>query len=488
MKKPTIHAALREALFVFLMVLTAYGYFSSERDVNINSRLALVKAFVDEGRLEIDSYHNTELYTVDKAYFNGHYYSDKAIGASMLGVAAYYPVRWAYYQIGVRLTPRLFREWITFLAVSLPAAFLAPFLYVLAGQLGVGRFKALLIALGISLGTPLYKYSTAFYGHTLAAVLYFIAFLIWFYARRKGSVSLSMAFASAVLLGFMVITEYPTVLLLVLLAFYILYTLGQTRQILDWKIYIVLALGFVVSVSPQLLYNYSIYGSPFTTGYSYESNPEFQAAHAANIMGIGLPDLRIFFYQTLHPSLGVVWQSPLLILAAGGWFFMAQKKEYRAELFLSILAVILFTLLISGYYMWWGGVALAPRHIIPILPLFALPLLFLPDRFWLALWISSLISIFQNFLMAASGYTGLYEYFETLISGNHIKEYTGMLIYKVCLPNVLAGDLMSNRGQTLFNLQGAASLMPLLVLELGIIAGYVAQILRLKLWAGFTQK
>ncbi|KAA0257908.1 MAG: hypothetical protein EDM79_19850, partial [Chloroflexi bacterium] len=234
--------------------------------------------------------------------------------------------------------------------------------------------------------------------------------------------------------------------------------------------------------------NYSIYGSPFTTGYSYESNAEFQAAHAANIMGIGIPDLRIFFYQTLHPSLGVVWQSPVLIPAVGGWFFMARNREYRPELLFSLSGVILFILLISGYYMWWGGVALTPRHIIPILPLFALPLLFLPERFSWALFLLVPASIFQNLLMTASGYTGLYEFFETLISGNLIGEYTGMLVYEICLPNILAGDLMSNRGQNLFNLQGAASLTPLLVLELGIMAGYVIQISHPKYWIRFTKK
>ena len=119
---------LHEAILIFLMVVIGYGYFSSERDSNINSRLALVKAIVDEGRFEIDSYHNSELYTTDKSYFNGHYYSDKAIGTAVLGAIAYYPVRWIYVHAGIRLTPRLFREWLTFLAVSLPTALIAPFL------------------------------------------------------------------------------------------------------------------------------------------------------------------------------------------------------------------------------------------------------------------------------------------------------------------------------------------------------------------------
>lgn len=465
MKNPVNYTILRDAFFVFLVVLLAYGYFSSERDVNINSRLALVKAFVDEGQLEIDSYHNTELYTVDKAFFNGHYYSDKAIGTSVLGIAAYYPVRWAYYQLGERLTPRLFREWMTFLAVSLPAALLAPFIYILASEMRKNRLAAWLMTLAISLGTPLYKYSTAFYGHALAAVFYFLAFFIWFHAKRNGKISLPIIFISAVLLGLTVITEYPTALLVLLLSFYILHVLLHLKLALNWKIYSLMALGFLLPISLQLAYNYSIFGSFFTTGYSHEANVKFQAAHAADFMGIGMPDLRVLFYQTLHPSLGVFWQSPVLILAVSGFFFMARRKEYRAELAFIGSTALLFTLLISGYYMWWGGVALTPRHLIPILPLFALPLIFLPNQFTWALLGTTLLSIFQNLIMTASGYTGLYEYFKTLISGKYIVEYTGMLIYKICLPNVLTGDLMNNRGLQWAGLQGWVSLVPLLIAE-----------------------
>src|SRR3990172_4032456 len=163
--KPLSQKLLGEAVLVFVMVLIAYGYFSAERDVNINSRLALVKAFVDEGRLEIDSYHNTELYTVDKSFFNGHYYSDKAIGSSMLGILAYYPVRWIYVHEDVRLTPRLFREWLTFLSISLPTALLAPLFYVLTKQITKSAGRGLILSLAISLGTPLFTYGTAFYGH-----------------------------------------------------------------------------------------------------------------------------------------------------------------------------------------------------------------------------------------------------------------------------------------------------------------------------------
>ena len=77
---------------VFLVTITFYGYFIRPLDYNIASRLGLVKAIVEEGNLSIDRYHEGEFFTLDKAFFNGHYYSDKAIGASLLGALVYLPI------------------------------------------------------------------------------------------------------------------------------------------------------------------------------------------------------------------------------------------------------------------------------------------------------------------------------------------------------------------------------------------------------------
>jgi hypothetical protein len=469
MEKSLNRITLHQAILIFLMVVIGYGYFSSERDANINSRLALVKAFVDEGRFEIDSYHNTELYTSDKSFFNGHYYSDKAIGTAVLGVVAYYPVRWIYAHEGIRLTPRLFREWLTFLAVSLPTALIAPFLFVLIKQITANTTMSLIITLSISLGTTLYKYGTAFFGHTLAAVFYFLAFLIWFYARRQRSISMPLTFISTFLLGFMVITEYPTLVLVFLLSPYILFTLYESRQLTNWKIYVIMAIGFVIPICLLLYYNNNIFGTPFTTGYSHEYVPMFRAAHATNFMGIGWPDLRVFFYQTFHPSLGIFWQSPVLLLAIIGWFFMAKMEEYRIEMYLTIGVIVLYILFFSGYFDWPGGVTFTPRHLIPILPFFALPLAFIPKKFTIPLLIAGLISIFQNLLMAASGFEGLYEYIHALLDGPYVLGNKGMLFYKVCLPNVINGFLMNNRGIQLLHLEGPGSLLPLLFLEIGLL-------------------
>jgi len=460
----------REAVLVFLVTLVAYGYFSSERDVNINSRLALVKAVVDEGRLEIDSYHSAELYTNDKAFFNGHYYSDKAIGASVLGVAAYYPVRWVYYQMNLHLTPRAFREWVTFLAVSLPAAMLAPFLYLFVRLLNRKRGTAFLVTMGICLGTPLFKYGTAFYGHTLAAVFFFLAFLIWVRIRQKSTAPLFSVFISGFLMGFTLITEYPTAILLFTLSIYIFVTLYGIQQHWNWKIYAALFLGFGVPVLLLALYNLRVYGSPFTVGYLHEADSTFREAHATSFMGINLPNALVMYYMTFHPMLGIFWQSPVLLLGFVGWGFMTSHKEARLEMTFSLVSVLLFISVISGYYMWWGGVAFTPRHLVPILPLFVIPLAFLPERLSPLVLAAVAVSFFQNLLITASAETGLVEFLGSAIKGNLIPLDPGSVVYKIGLPNVINGEMMNNRAVQFPGLEGPKSFIPLLCIEALLVA------------------
>lgn len=469
----SVQKNLREAITIFVIVLLAYGYFSFDLDWNINSRLALVKAFVDEGVFEIDSYHMTEMGTGDKAFINGHYYSDKAIGSSVLGVMIYYPVRWFYSARGVLLSTQMFFKLLTFFAISLPSALIAPFLYLLVKHLTSDSMKALIVTLGISLGTPLFKYSTAYYGHSLAAAAYFFAALIWFYARRRKNVSLRLAFISSVLLGYMVITEYPTALLLSLLAPYILYTLYESGQLFNWKIYAGMAVGFLLPICLLLYYNNSIFGSPFATGYSFEAKESFKLAHGRSFMGISRPDLHILWYQTFQPAFGMFWQGPILVLALPGWFYMFKTRDYRVEAVFSITVVFLYILMFSGYYMWWGGQSFGPRHLIPVLPLFALPLAFVPKKLLIPLTLGLLVSVFQNLVLTASGFTGMgdyiFGYLKPAWAGQHIFEPRGMLVYDICLPNVMQGNLMSNRGMDIFGLNGISSLFPLLFFELGLL-------------------
>ena len=87
----SIQSKVRIRLLLFVLAFINFAYFfHTEPGWNINSRLALSYAIVDYGTVRIDNYHEkTAFETGDKAFFRGHYYSDKIIGTSFLGSFPY---------------------------------------------------------------------------------------------------------------------------------------------------------------------------------------------------------------------------------------------------------------------------------------------------------------------------------------------------------------------------------------------------------------
>src|SRR3989338_809626 len=80
----------KKELKLFLTFLTIYAIFTQFIGPNESSHLDLTRAIIDEHRFEIDSYHNN---TIDKRFYNGHFYSDKAPGLSFLAVPIYIVTR-----------------------------------------------------------------------------------------------------------------------------------------------------------------------------------------------------------------------------------------------------------------------------------------------------------------------------------------------------------------------------------------------------------
>src|SRR5260370_21349143 len=74
----------RSAWVLGLALFVSYAYFYQAGGWNQNSRFALVRAILERHTLQIDAY---KAHTFDRALWNGHYYSDKAPGASLLALA-----------------------------------------------------------------------------------------------------------------------------------------------------------------------------------------------------------------------------------------------------------------------------------------------------------------------------------------------------------------------------------------------------------------
>ena len=437
---------------IFLIALTFYGYFIKPLDGNISSRLGLVKAIVEEKRFAIDNYHEGELETIDKAYVNGHYYSDKAPGASFLGGLVYFPI---HALIGQLQSTELFIMLVTALAIGIPCAILAPLLYSLALRIVKEKWIALSIALCISLGTPIFVYAGAFYGHSLAAVLAFSIFLLWVEVRQfNAQVTRSRLLLSGLLIGFMVLTEYPTLIIALVLIGYMIWVIRSKQISWDWKTCGWFLAGGAIPLIMFMSYNWICFGSPLEVGYANENLPEFQAVHSEGVMGIGWPRPETLLYMTIHPMQGIFLQSPVLLLSIiGGWVMLRQEKKWRAEFVVVTLVILVYFLVISGLKIWWGGDAFTVRHLIPVIPFFGIFLMFLPRKYLPLLIGTGLLSFFHMLVASATTYQPFDRYIRETLAQGFVSSWNNSLLYQRLLPRLLDNKLGFTWGQTLFGLE-----------------------------------
>jgi hypothetical protein len=208
----------RISLILLFLVLICYSYFIQIEGWNQNSRMALIKSVVHHHQLNIDPYEER---TGDKALYNGHYYSDKAIATAVLGV----PV----YAVLSKLLPgseieryRISLYLVTFFVVSVPSAVLSLLLYQLMRVLGGSCIWALILTLLYSFGTLAFPFSTMLFGHQLAATCAFAAFFVLVKARLRSAPFSSrwLLFIAGALAGLAVLSKYPVILITALLFIY----------------------------------------------------------------------------------------------------------------------------------------------------------------------------------------------------------------------------------------------------------------------------
>ena len=201
------------ALLIFAVTFFSFAYFYEGAGWNQNSRFDLVRAIVEQGTLRIDDFQqNTE----DKAFANGHYYSDKAPGLALLAVPAAWAGRALLRSGGVDPVspPGLVNlaYGVTLWAVALPIAAACACLFSIALKLGSSVSASAFAALALGLATPMWAYSTLFWGHALAGACLVFAFACALQLRRDVSSARDVLWGLALGLtaGWATVTEYPS--------------------------------------------------------------------------------------------------------------------------------------------------------------------------------------------------------------------------------------------------------------------------------------
>ncbi|MDY7080231.1 MAG: hypothetical protein SXV54_25395 [Chloroflexota bacterium] len=467
----------RVEILVFLILVVCYAYFLPRwADPNQNSRLDMVVAVVEDGTLQIDAYVEN---TVDYAKVGGHYYSDKAPGAAFLGIPVYavlkgfldlpimdsvmarlasnqalqstlreegtglleHKVRFAIAQVAL-----------TFVVSALPSALLGALMYHLLRRFTARPWPCILAVLGYGLLTPAFAYAGAFYGHQLSAACLFGAFYLVFMGKEP--LPTGRLLGVGLLLGYSVVAEYPSALVVGVLFLYTFYRLADKRRI-GW----VMLTGALVAAG-WMAYNTAVFGAPLELGYSHSEL--WTEQHETGFMSLTLPHWEAIWGITFSAFRGLFVLSPLLLLAMPGFVLWYRSGEHQPEFWVALTSVLAMFLFNSSSIMWWGGFAVGPRYLLPMLPFMALPIVFvfreLGERMWLR--VSSIVLCAWS-LIATWGLTLAGQAFPPDTLRNPLVEYAW--------PNWQMGNIARNLGMFL-HLPGIVSLLPLLVIVVALLA------------------
>jgi hypothetical protein len=453
-------------LLIFLLLLACYTYFPPRwADWNQNSRINLVLAIVDDGAFAIDRYREN---TGDYALFEGRYYSDKAPGASFLAAPVYAAVRPLLQAppvaalldraarsaafsdtlneegTGLQRDKIYFAIVLTiasFATVAVPAALLGVLLYAFLGAFDERRTWRVAATLAYGLATPAFPYANAFYGHQTVAALLFAAFMLSFLIGQR-RIGPAWAALVGLLLGYVLITEYPAALIIAAIGIYLIAVIPDRR-------WIAATVGAgIPPLAMMMAYNYSIFRTVLPVGYKYSEL--WVEEHQSGFMSLAGLNVDALWGITFGSYRGLFYVAPVLLLALPGFIMWWRSGRLRAELYVCVWAVVTFLLFNGSSVMWHGGFGVGPRYLVPMLPFLAVGMSFFFLRAGRFAWITATALALWSLLVV----------WAQTIGGQMFPQFQQEPLFTYSLPALAAGDIARNLGMAL-NLDGWASLAPL---------------------------
>jgi hypothetical protein len=432
----------RRELLIAALLLFAYGFFQQSPAWNEYSRYDLTRALVEQGTTRIDSYDEN---TGDKAFYQGHWYSDKAPGTALLGVPVYALLD-GYGRLTGAGTPEqadavqvlAFVESgiATMVLVLLLVRFLVPF---------VGEGWALAVGLAYGFGSIAFPFATMFFGHAASTAALFASFYLLH--RHRHQPATWRPILAGFLAGWAVLIELPVVLGVAVLALY--------AMVAGRRAVITFVLGGAPLAIVFALYNWVSFGSPLSTGYMNLLPGGFASGMSEGILGVSWPRLDTLVDLLFGPR-GLIRLAPWLILAPAGVLAL-RRRELRAEVVASLAIVVLFLTYNSGYYLPFGGMTPGPRFLLPALPFAAVLVALIPT--WLRfVAVPLMLAAAAIFLVATATMPNAPEGVDDPVFG-------------LWLPRLVSGELAESAAWIRWGLHGSTVLAVLLgVLAFGLIA------------------
>lgn len=357
-----------KAAIIFVLAFIAFARLSPQDPFNPQhvTRIALALS-LSEGRVDID---RLAVHTIDKAFFDGHYYADKQPGVSLLAVPVVVATRMALEASGAVSDPadpgalEIYIRTAAIVVVAVPAALAVLLLYLMALLLGAGQGAATFAACALAVGSPFFSWSTTFFAHSLSGAILLGAMALSVLNRPATWI----APVAGVLLGFLLVVDITAAPAGALVGLFIL-----ARAERRGRAFAGLAVGGIVGLAPLLIYNQIAFSSPFRLGYSQVQGFE---GMQQGFFGVTFPQPMVLGELLFGHFRGLLPLAPVLLLVPIGLVAMFRQAPTRPVAVVIIGVVLCFLLINASYFYWDGGASTGPRHMVAALPLACLALAF----------------------------------------------------------------------------------------------------------------
>jgi len=346
----------------------AYAYFYEAGGWNQNTRFDLVRALVEQRGIRIDDYQDN---TGDRAVFESHYYADKAPGASFTAAPVVALARAAMRLVHANTKSHANLMRLSYLAslsaAAFPAALAVMCVWHLARGMGASSRGATVVALTFGLGTPFWAWATVFYSHTLSAACLLGAFVAAVHlggpSSRPGR-DIRLGGAVGLLVGWAVVTEFPTVVPGAIVAIFALWQAWRDDVGRLGRVAASLAIAGGACAIVLGAYHYAAFGSPFHVGYASE---EDSTLLRHGFFGITFPKPAIMGQLLWGAFRGLLPLAPVLALVPIGWVMATGSREWRRAGLVAAAMFLVGFALNASYDHWEGGWSFGPRQLGPVL-------------------------------------------------------------------------------------------------------------------------
>ena len=324
----------RNEIKLFLTFFITYAFFIHWIGSNENTNFFLTRVIVDEFRFEIDNYYNQ---TIDRAYYNNHYYSDKTIGLSFFAIPTYAVNKYLYlFFFGlsdeipeyryvtshneiiadlINLNPRILVSmiFVTIFTSSLFSSLTVVLIYKISARFLENNKLRIILALIYGFGTLVFPYALVFESHATETFFVTLAIYVLFNIQKeKKDYSLLLG----VIIGLGIISGLSTSIILIPI-----FLLFLHKKHFFWKC----VLGCLIGISPMFIYNILVFGNPVTFSDLYIDTTIWEEYEKDNlILGFkpSLPNIFIMYRLTFDTYRGLFFYHPVLLISLFGLIYM----------------------------------------------------------------------------------------------------------------------------------------------------------------------